>query len=134
MIERRMKRQRSQDDPNGDSHGSEEEGNEDRMSKRTRIDVDMQDDHDPLDLVGPTSSQVRPAVRFANDVNPAGDETPTRKSTASFDLNKLPTLTPILEQVAEGDQTDQDLDVDSLQAASSCRVASVIVLNILWGN
>ena len=109
LLERRLKRQRSHDPNGGDSHGSEEEGNADRTSKRTRVDGDGNDEHDPLDLVGPTSSQIRPAVRFANDV--AGDETPTRKSTTPFEFGRMSALTPIAERVESEADVMHDGDV-----------------------
>lgn len=68
-LERKLKRQRSNED-GGDSHGSSEEHGDGRDAKRSKLSVTSDDDdRDPLDIVGPTSSQLRPTtVRFANDV------------------------------------------------------------------
>jgi len=58
-LERKLKRQRSSEAT------SPEESQEDGPNKRARLSGD-EDERDPLDLVGPTSSQHRPAtVRFA---------------------------------------------------------------------
>lgn len=99
LIERRLKRQR----PDGTTIASGEESGEDHSNenqsnnKRTRMDVDIvveeqaiiprqQDERDELDVLGPTSSQVRPTiVRFApaptlDDANSVL-ETPTRGSS-----------------------------------------------------
>ncbi|KAL5530834.1 YTA7 [Sanghuangporus sanghuang] len=83
LLERRLKRHRSQD-VNGDAHGSgEENAGTDRDSKRSRLDAVPEvpeDDHDELDLVGPNSSQPRPvaAVRFAQTVSESLPTTPSR--------------------------------------------------------
>jgi hypothetical protein len=79
-LERRLKRQRGEEG-GADSMGSEEEavGSNDggRDAKRSRMVIDDDDDHDPLDIVGGTpSSQVvsHSVVRFApNLVEPMGD-------------------------------------------------------------
>lgn len=108
LLERRLKRARSRD-ANGDGDavgGSGEDSGEDRDSKRSKLDAIMEDpdaDRDELDLVGPNSSQPRPAsVRFA----PLGDDltqTPTK-----VNLNNLNGFgngqllpQPTLESIAE---------------------------------
>ena len=70
-LERKLKRQRSNEDA-ADSRGSSEENGDSRDTKRSKLSVTSDDDdRDPLDIVGPTSSQLRPTtVRFANDVQP----------------------------------------------------------------
>jgi ATPase family AAA domain-containing protein 2 len=67
QLERRLKRQRSSE-PSGESQ--DETGREGpRSPKKARMTSEAEDDVvDPLDVVGPTSSQPRPAtVRFAQD-------------------------------------------------------------------
>lgn len=67
QLERRLKRQRSSE-PSGES---QDEIGQDALpsSKKARVTSGDEDDAvDPLDVVGPTSSQPRPlAVRFAHD-------------------------------------------------------------------
>jgi hypothetical protein len=65
-LERRLKRQRPAEAA-AESPISEDENSDSRSIKRSKMVVS--DDYDPLDVVGPTSSQPRPvAVRFAPDV------------------------------------------------------------------
>ena len=65
-LERTLKRQRS-NEAAADSPISEDENSDSRTSKRSKMVVS--DDYDPLDIVGPTSSQPRPTtVRFAANV------------------------------------------------------------------
>ncbi|KAI5120735.1 hypothetical protein M0805_006441 [Coniferiporia weirii] len=106
QLERRLKRQRSQD-ANGAAHGAGsgsgggegeregEDGVDDRGAKRSRVGVEAVTDHDELDVLGPTSSQVRPsAVRFAPEVNDVL-RTPTRMNTGDYlmaDLTPTPEL------------------------------------------
>ena len=68
-LERTLKRQRSQD-ANGDIQNAGEISGDDHESKRSKMDVIMDDfDRDELDVVGPTSSQTRPiSVRFIDDL------------------------------------------------------------------
>jgi len=70
-LERKLKRQRSNEDE-GNSRGSSEEHGDGRDTKRSKLSVTSDDDdRDPLDIVGPTSSQLRPTtVRFASDIPP----------------------------------------------------------------
>jgi hypothetical protein len=69
-LERKLKRQRSNED-GGDSRGSSEENGDGRDPKRSKVSVSSEDERDPLDIVGPTSSQPRPTtVRFASDIQP----------------------------------------------------------------
>lgn len=99
LLERRLKRQRSQD-ANTDSHESGEDNVDDRLAKRPRGDVIMQDDtdRDPLDVVGPTSSQARPTtVRFAPV---EGSETPSRRFPGDGAISQQ-VLTPVLEVDSE---------------------------------
>jgi ATPase family AAA domain-containing protein 2 len=70
QLERRLKRQRP-DEEAAASQGSGEENSENRTVKKSKVVVSDDDDNDPLDVVGPTSSQPRPhAVRFATIVEP----------------------------------------------------------------
>lgn len=87
LLERRLKRHRSQD-VNGDVHASGEDSGADRDSKRSKLDAILEEsDHDELDLVGPNSSQPRPAsVRFA----PISDSAPQTPSKANLPNGHLP--------------------------------------------
>lgn len=68
QLERTLKRQRS-DEAAADSQASDH--SESRTTKRSRVILSDDDDHDPLDVVGPTSSQLRPqTVRFARVMEP----------------------------------------------------------------
>lgn len=69
-LERKLKRQRSNEGA-ADSRGSSEENGDGRGAKRSKVSVsDDDDDRDPLDIVGPDSSQPRPTtVRFASDIH-----------------------------------------------------------------
>lgn len=96
QLERRLKRQRSQD-ANGESHGSGEDSNDDRLSKRSKVDMNLREgtDHDPLDLVGPTSSQNQPAgVRFAAEL---GSAISTPLKLNHEDVLPRASLAPIME-------------------------------------
>ncbi|THH05437.1 hypothetical protein EW145_g4792 [Phellinidium pouzarii] len=80
-LERQLKRQRSHD-ANGDANGSGsgEDSIDDRDAKRSRVEPIAEDnrDYDEINILGPTSSQIRPAtVRFATDIND-DPQTPTR--------------------------------------------------------
>ena len=68
-LERKLKRQRSNED-GIESRGSSEENGDGRDPKRSKLSVTSEDDdRDPLDIVGPNSSHPRPTtVRFASDV------------------------------------------------------------------
>jgi len=70
-LERRLKRQRS-NEAAADSVGSEEENGEGRDAKRSKMSVSDDDDRDPLDIMGPTpNSPPQPlGVRFAPDIEP----------------------------------------------------------------
>lgn len=105
LIERRLKRQRS-DGVNGDLNGSGEESGDDHGSKRSRVDgvPEHQEERDELDVLGPTSSQARPAsVRFAPDIGSLL-ETPTRVNNINGHLpsSQQPYMTPIPEILSEG--------------------------------
>lgn len=107
LIERRLKRQRSDGAP-GDSHASGEDSGDDHNNKRSRMDgilsQPQQEEHDELDVLGPTSSQVRPAtVRFAPDANGLL-ATPTRVNAINGYLSspQHPYMTPIAEVHSEG--------------------------------
>lgn len=111
-LERKLKRQRSNEE-GADSHASSED---DRGAKRSKMSVTDDDDRDPLDVVGPESTQRPATVRFANDVQniqghgdqetpmvgqeqyePQFPPSPTPRKTAGFDaflLNPAPLAQP----------------------------------------
>lgn len=92
-LERKLKRQRS-NEAGADSHGSSEENGEDRVAKRSKVSVSDDDDRDPLDIAGPTSSQPRPpTVHFANDIKPMST-LEEEASPMNGHENYLPELTP----------------------------------------
>ncbi|EJD00736.1 AAA-domain-containing protein [Fomitiporia mediterranea MF3/22] len=99
LLERRLKRHRSQD-VNGDVHASGEDSGGDRDSKRSKLDAIPEDsERDELDIVGPTSSQPRPqsVVRFA----PVSDSMPQTPSKGNLiNGNCVPEL-PTLDTIAE---------------------------------
>ncbi|KIJ58849.1 hypothetical protein HYDPIDRAFT_33761 [Hydnomerulius pinastri MD-312] len=75
QLERRLKRARSGERPSGSPESVEdkqENGGTPRQLKRPRTVLSDDDDHDPIDLLGPMSSQQARAatVRFANDGQP----------------------------------------------------------------
>jgi len=100
LLERRLKRQRS-NEAGSESHGSEEENHEAKRSK-----VNIHDDSDPLNMISPPQLRVHfetdvGAVQIPNQVSTrpdddsgmAVDETPSRKRTTGFDpmlLNPMP--------------------------------------------
>ena len=100
LLERRLKRQRS-NEAGSDSHGSEEENHEAKRSK-----VNVQDDSDPLNMISPPQLRVhfetdvgaaqtpdQVLTRLADDSGMVVDETPSRKRTTGFDpmlLNPMP--------------------------------------------
>lgn len=107
LIERRLKRQRS-DGVSGEPQISGEDSGDDHNSKRTRVDgvpgQPPQEEQDELDVLGPTSSQVRPAtVRFAPDASSLL-ETPTKPNATNGHLppTQQVYMTPIAENYAEG--------------------------------
>ncbi|KLO08586.1 AAA-domain-containing protein [Schizopora paradoxa] len=109
-LERQLKRQRSAD-ANGNTRGSSEESmSDDRASKRSKMDaIEEEDDGpDPLDVVGPTSSQPRPTVRFENELNDAM-QTPTRP-LGIFPHPQSVFLTPIPEVASETRPSPSRLD------------------------
>ncbi|KAF5371995.1 hypothetical protein D9615_008134 [Tricholomella constricta] len=67
QLERRLKRQRS-NEATSDSHASEEENGASRDAKRSRM-IEVDDDHDPLDVVSPVSAHP-PRVHFAPEIEP----------------------------------------------------------------
>jgi len=68
-LERRLKRQRS-NEATTDSHASEEESGENRDAKRSRmIGVDEEHEHDPLNIVSPMPV-IQPRVHFAPEIDP----------------------------------------------------------------
>lgn len=72
QLERRLKRARSADRPSGSPDPVDDKGEPStpRSSKRART-VLSDDDHDPMDIIGASRSQIRASsVRFANDVQP----------------------------------------------------------------
>lgn len=84
-LERQLKRQRS-NDATGDSHGSSEENGDGRSAKRSKVSPsdDDDDDRDPLDIVGPDSSQPRPTtVRFVSNTHPL----PTQAMASPMDIH-----------------------------------------------
>jgi len=101
-LERKLKRQRSNEDP-VDSHGSSEENGDGRDAKRSKHSVTSDDDdRDLLNIVGPTSSQPHPpprhaTVRFANDILPmrALEEEPSLMNPSPMNgLEQEPELPP----------------------------------------
>ena len=95
-LERKLKRQRS-NEGTGDSHGSSEENGDDRGGKRSKMLVSDDDDRDPLDLVGPDSQSRPSTVRFATDIENMqahdNDATPMT-GQEEFELQPPPTPTP----------------------------------------
>lgn len=129
LLERRLKRQRS-NEGGSDAHGSEEEkdNGENREAKRTKIVTDTDDDRDPLDLVSPTQPRVHfaPEIGFVQlldgnrkktpedgqDTNMAVDDTPHRQRTKGFDpmlLNPMPS--PEIERNAARDGSPSNLSI-----------------------
>ncbi|KAH7921984.1 AAA-domain-containing protein [Leucogyrophana mollusca] len=120
QLERRLKRQRSGERPSGSpvsSDGKGDIGTGSPSSKRMKVVPNDDDERDPMDILGPTSSQPRPTtVRFASDIEPTESlaptqplsfpdgptnemvvDTPTHKRSAGFDeflLNPLPPAMP----------------------------------------
>ncbi|KAG5642143.1 hypothetical protein DXG03_003573 [Asterophora parasitica] len=102
QLERRLKRQRS-NEATSDSHVSEEETGLSRDAKRSRIN---DDDDDPLNIVGrapqprvhfateiETGSQPVPVVPPPNDTDMVVDDAPTAPRSGGFDpslLNPMP--------------------------------------------
>ena len=100
LLERRLKRQRS-NEAGSDSHGSEEENHEAKRSK-----VIAHDEIDPLNMISPPQLRVHfetdvGVVQVPNQVSTqqdddsgmAVDDTPSRKRTTGFDpmlLNPMP--------------------------------------------
>lgn len=83
QLERRLKRARSGDRPSGSPESSEEnkaEGNGTprQPKKRLRTILSDDDERDPIDLLGPTTSQQpkTPTVRFVDDSRVHQDELP----------------------------------------------------------
>ena len=112
-IERNLKRQRMPG-TGGECVASEEDESDSRTTKRSKVILETSDDNDPLDILGPTSSQPQQmTVRFA-DVPPEGlspiresspvagpnemtmDSEPVSQKTSGFDpalLNPMPPST-----------------------------------------
>lgn len=83
QLERRLKRARSGDRPSGSPESSEENkaegsGTPRQPKKRLRTILSDDDEHDPIDLLGPTTSQQpkTPTVRFVDDGRAHQDELP----------------------------------------------------------
>ncbi|KAG8218228.1 AAA-domain-containing protein [Butyriboletus roseoflavus] len=83
QLERRLKRARSGDRPSGSPESSEENkaegsGTPRQPKKRLRTILSDDDDHDPIDLIGPMTSQQpkTPTVRFVHDRRTRQDELP----------------------------------------------------------
>ncbi|KAG9317030.1 AAA-domain-containing protein [Chiua virens] len=82
QLERRLKRARSGDRPSGSPESSEEnkadDGGTPRQAKKRLRTIMSDDDQDPLDLLGATSSEQPnpPTVRFADDGQPHQHELP----------------------------------------------------------
>ncbi|KAH7916660.1 AAA-domain-containing protein [Hygrophoropsis aurantiaca] len=114
QLERRLKRQRSGERPSGSPVSGEEKvgnGTGSPSSKRMRV-VNENDDHDPMDLLGPDQFRSGPGtVRFAQDepmerstppitipnglTNDMVVDTPHKKSSAfEFLLNPMPLAAP----------------------------------------
>jgi len=110
-LERQLKRQRSADANGNPQRGSSEESTgDDRASKRSKMDaIDEDDGPDPLDVVGPTSSQPRPTVRFENGPNDLM-QTPTRPSGIFLHPHSISVLTPVVEVASETRPSPSRLD------------------------
>lgn len=73
QLERKLKRQRSNEDVVMTPELSEDHGDE-REAKRSKMSVSDDGDRDPLDLLGPGPLPRQPTVRFAADFPPVPNE------------------------------------------------------------
>ncbi|KAF8075816.1 AAA-domain-containing protein [Lyophyllum atratum] len=112
-LERRLKRQRSNEATTDSQHASEEENADSRDAKRSRM-IAVDEDHDPLNSISPMAA-VQPRVRFVSEPEPVaqltalnpnardtdmmvdGPSEPARRSTG-FDPALLNPMSPDVEQ------------------------------------
>lgn len=101
LLERRLKRQRSNEahDAAAEPQQSGDDADGDRATKRSRTAMSEDDEHDPLDIVGPSSPPRSNGVRFAPDVDPMPPLTSLIQSDAVG--SPMPPSTPARRTVLE---------------------------------
>ncbi len=91
--------------------------------------IDEDDGPDPLDVVGPTSSQPRPTVRFENGPNDLM-QTPTRPSGIFLHPHSISVLTPVVEVASETrpspSRLDQILNPSPLPPPSFLQIPNIV--------
>ncbi|KAH0586853.1 hypothetical protein H2248_005697 [Termitomyces sp. 'cryptogamus'] len=89
QLERRLKRQRS-NEAASDSHASEEENGENRDAKRSKMVVD--DERDPMNIV--TSPGLHSRVHFAPEVDTSGQRRGSADPSADMAVDDVPSMQP----------------------------------------